>query len=141
MLQQEGREATAEHLLSEMTGIYRLQGVALDDRHFELVIKQMLDAVRVTDGAETDLMVDEIVNRARLQMANQTSATRPATGAPVILGVTEAAGAAANFIAATLVYGGVEHLARAGARRQSVTLDGIRSCTTFGKIMQGPAAG
>ena len=141
MLQQEGREVTAEHLLSEMTGIFRLQGVALDDRHFELVIKQMLDAVRVTDGAETDLMVDEIVNRARLQMANQTSATRPATGAPVILGVTEAAGAAANFIAATLVYGGVEHLARAGARRQSVTLDGIRSCTTFGKIMQGPAAG
>jgi len=139
MLRREGVLATAEYLLVEMLRIYRGQGVLIDDRHFEVVLRQMLDKVRIKAAGDTDLEVDEITSAAQLEAANSAASGKAASGEPVILGVTEAAALTQDFIAAATSFGGVPALARAAARKQRVELDGIRSCTVLGKVI--PAKG
>ena len=134
-LRREGVTATAEYLLEEMRQVYRLQAVLVDDKHFEVVLRQMLDKVRIAAAGDAGLEVDEIVGAAQLEAANAASSGKPASAEPVIVGVTEAASLAQDFIAAAISFGGIPALARAASRGQRVELAGIRSCTAFGKVI------
>jgi len=139
MLAAEGVLATAAYLMGEMVGIYRLQGVLIDDRHFEVIIRQMLDKVRITSAGDTDLEEGEIATVARLEAANSDVSGAGASEQPVVLGVSEVARATQDLIAAGTSYGGIPALARAAVRRQKTELNGIRSSTIFGKLI--PARG
>lgn len=139
-LLRDGAAATAEHLLVEVARIYRLQGVHIDDRHFEVIIRQMLDKLRVTAAGDTGLYVGEIVSATQLEAANaEVGGGQLAAAEPTIVGVTEAASATGDFVAAGTTHGGVPALARAAARKQRVELDGVRSCTAFGKVVPARA--
>ena len=139
-LLRDGAAATAEQMLVEMARIYRLQGVLVDDRHFEVIIRQMLDKLRVTAAGDTGLQVGELVSAPQLEAANaDVGGGESAAAEPTVVGVTEAASATGDFVAAGTTHGGVPALARAAARKQRVELDGVRSCTTFGKVVPARA--
>ena len=135
MLRHKGALATAEYLLTEMAEVYRIQGVRIDDKHFELILRQMLDKVRITAAGDTGLQAGAIVSTAQLEATNSARSKKPASGEPVILGVTEAASLEQNFIAAATSFDGIPALARAAAQKQKMNLDGVRSCTLFGKVI------
>ena len=140
-LSQDGAAATAEYLLVEMLRIYRLQGVHIDDRHFEVIIRQMLDKLRVTAVGDTGLQVGELVSASQLEAANAALGEgERAAAESTIVGVTDAASATEDFVAAATTHGGVPALARAAARKQSVALTGVRNCTTFGKVVPARAS-
>ena len=135
MLRHKGALATAEYLLTEMAETYRMQGVRIDDRHFEVILRQMLNKVHIATAGDTGLEVGAIISAAQLEAANSARSGKPASGEPVILGVTEAASLEQDFIAAATSFGGIPALARAAAQKQKMDLDGVRSCTLFGKVI------
>ena len=140
MLARDGAPAAAEYLIRQMVGIYRLQGVLIDDRHFEVIIRQMLDRARITSAGDTELEEGEIVSAAQLEAANSDQSGETASGQPLVLGVTEAASLTRDLIAAATSYGGIPALARAAARKQRTQLNGIRSSTIFGKLIPARSA-
>ncbi|MEW6753272.1 MAG: hypothetical protein AB1505_20170 [Candidatus Latescibacterota bacterium] len=135
-----GRQAVAEGLLAQVQRIYRQQGITVDDRHLEVVLRQMLGSLRVTDPGDTALTAGEVVTAAQLVTASAAATTgaragRPAQAEPVVLGVSEVATLTQGFLAAAVSYDGVPALARAAARRESIMLDGVRACTLLGKVV------
>jgi DNA-directed RNA polymerase subunit beta' len=97
-----GVEALAEYLCSEIQEVYRLQGVKINDKHIEVIVRQMLQKVEITDGGDTTLLPGEQVD---LEEMNQTNAKlaegqRPAEGKPVLLGITKASLQTRSFISA-----------------------------------------
>jgi len=141
MLKGKGMLAAADYLLAEMVGVYRLQGVLIDDRHFEVIIGQMLGKVRIAEAGDSGLEVGEIVSTARFEAANGALKGKPATGGPVVLGMTEIASLGQDFVGAAIAYDGVPALARAAARKQQVELNGVRNCTAFGKVIPARSSG
>ena len=135
MLQRKGMLTTADYLLAEMTGVYRLQGVVVDDRHFEVIIGQMLGKVRIAEAGDSVLEAGEVVSSAQLEAVNENLKGKPAVGEPVVLGMTEIASLGRDFVGAAIAYDGIPALARAAARKQQVELNGVRNCTAFGKVI------
>ena len=133
MFEQDGPLATAEYLIAKMHEVYRQQGVRIDDRHYEVVLRQMLGRLRVTDPGDTQLQIGELVSTAQLEAANSATTGTPASAAPTIVGVSQAAVATTDFIAAGASYGGIPALARAAAGKQRIELTAVRNCTAFGK--------
>ncbi len=139
MLAGQDAAAVAEHLLAEIHQTYRRQGVRVDDKHAEVILRQMLDKLRVTDPGDTWLSTGELIPAAGLAVANAAATGRAATAEPAIVGITEAAACTADFLAAAAVYGGAAGLANAAARKMTMPLQGIRSRTILGKRI--PSAG
>jgi DNA-directed RNA polymerase subunit beta' len=132
ILRTEGPLAVAERLAAEVHGIYRPQGVCVDDRHYEVVLREMIGRLQVTDPGDTGLEAGQIVSTDLLAAANAATAGRAATAEPTIVGVTEAAVSTCDFIAAAASHGGLPALARAAARKQTVPLCTIRHAAAFG---------
>jgi DNA-directed RNA polymerase subunit beta' len=141
MLRTDGAAATAEHLAAEVHRVYRRQGVRIDDRHLEIVLREMLSRLRVTDAGDTALEPGDLVSAAQLAAANSATAARAATAEPTVVGVTEAAVSTADFIAAAAAHGGASALARAAAGKQQVPLRHIRNCTAFGRLVPPQGGG
>ncbi|HUT01370.1 MAG TPA: hypothetical protein VM031_02865, partial [Phycisphaerae bacterium] len=140
LLGDRGAAAVAEAILAGIHRVYRRQGVRIDDRHLEVVLREMLGRLRVTDPGETDLVGGELVTAGQLEAANR-AAGRDASAEPTVVGVTEAAASTGDFLVAASSYGGLPAFARAAARKQKLALRGIRSCTAFGKLTPAPPRG
>ncbi len=103
MLRIEGREAVELYLLEEVQRVYRSQGVNINDKHIEIIIRQMLRKVKVRTAGDTDLLPGELVDRFTFEEINQAvlaDGGRPATGYTVLLGVTKASLNTESFLAA-----------------------------------------
>src|SRR5678816_4937488 len=88
-----GIEELANFLVNEIQEVYRLQGVLINDKHIEVIVRQMLQKVEVTDAGETELIKGEQVDRIDFEDANtavEAQGGKPATGQPVLLGITKA---------------------------------------------------
>ncbi|MGH6729566.1 MAG: DNA-directed RNA polymerase subunit beta', partial [Sphingomicrobium sp.] len=88
-----GVEALAEYLVSEIQEVYRLQGVKINDKHIEVIVRQMLQKVEITDTGETGFIKGEQVDKIELTEANEKAdkaGKRPAAASPVLLGITKA---------------------------------------------------
>ena len=88
-----GVEELANYLINEIQDVYRLQGVTINDKHIEVIVRQMLQKVEITDTGETDLIKGEQIDSIEfdeLNAANEKAGKRPATGKPVLLGITKA---------------------------------------------------
>ena len=98
-----GVEALAEYLVKEIQDVYRLQGVKINDKHIEVIVRQMLQKVEVEDAADSTFLNGEQVDReefARSNTALETEGLRPATAHPVLLGITKASLQTNSFISA-----------------------------------------
>src|SRR5690606_34228350 len=87
-----GIEALAGYLIKEVQDVYRLQGVKINDKHIEVIVRKMQQKDEISDGAETTLLTGEEVDKAEQEEINakaEADGRRPATGAPVLLGITK----------------------------------------------------
>jgi len=98
-----GVEALAEYLINEIQDVYRLQGVKINDKHIEVIVRQMLQKVEVTSGGDTTFLVGELVDRKEFDRANgkvNKEDGRLATAEPVLQGITKASLQTQSFISA-----------------------------------------
>ncbi|MFQ6038395.1 MAG: DNA-directed RNA polymerase subunit beta', partial [Candidatus Aminicenantales bacterium] len=122
-----GEKELAEYLLREIQEVYRLQGVVINDKHIEIVIRQMLRWVKVEEVGDTEFLVDEQVDKFAFQEENEKvvkAGGKPAKARPLLLGITKSALSTDSFIAAASfqettrvlteasLYGKVDHLRR-----------------------------
>ncbi len=98
-----GVEALTSYMVGEIQAVYRLQGVKIDDKHIEVIIRQMLQKVEITHSGETTLMVDEKIDHREFAEINAkaiSNGLRPAEAQPVLQGITKASLQTRSFISA-----------------------------------------
>ena len=98
-----GPQELQRYLVNEVQEVYRLQGVDINDKHIEIIVRQMLRKVRITDPGDTDFLWGEQVERQLFQDENQKAIAegkRPAEASPVLLGITKASLETESFISA-----------------------------------------
>ncbi|MFH1559808.1 MAG: DNA-directed RNA polymerase subunit beta' [Chloroflexota bacterium] len=98
-----GREAVQQYLLDEVQRVYRSQGVSINDKHIEVIVRQMLKKVRVDSPGDTDMLPGELVERVTYEDANAkvlAEGGEPAMASPALLGVTRASLSTDSFLAA-----------------------------------------
>jgi len=103
ILRLQGREALARYIIDEVQDVYRLQGVKINDKHIEVIVRQMLRRVRITDAGDTSFIMGEQVERADVLAENEKVVAenkRPASFEYVLLGITKASLSTDSFISA-----------------------------------------
>src|SRR5690606_35242965 len=103
VLRIKGPRAVQEYLLNEVQEVYRLQGVKINDKHIGVIVRQMLQKVRIVDPGETELLEGETVDRATFVEVNQLAlqqGRQPSRSEPLLLGITKASLTTQSFISA-----------------------------------------
>jgi DNA-directed RNA polymerase subunit beta' len=98
-----GPQELQEHLLNEVQEVYRLQGVEINDKHIEIIVRQMLRKVKITDPGDTSMLWGDQIDRLEFEAENQRVSEKggkPAEASPVLLGITKASLETDSFISA-----------------------------------------
>ncbi len=138
ILQVLGREATQMYILSEVQKVYRSQGVNINDKHFEVIIRKMLGKMQVVDPGDTDLLPGDLADRLALQEINRRAIAegkQPAKARAVLLGVTKAALATDSFLSAASFQHTIRVLAKAAVEGQRDMLYGLKENVIIGKLI------
>jgi DNA-directed RNA polymerase subunit beta' len=133
-----GPRAVQEYLLNEVQEVYRLQGVRISDKHIGVIVRQMLQKVRVTDPGDTDLLEGETVDRSRFREANEEQIKKeatPATSEPVLLGITKASLTTQSFISAASFQETTRVLTDAAIRGAKDDLLGLKENIIIGHLI------
>ena len=130
--------STETYLLSQVQGVYRMQGIDLLDKHVEIMIRQMMRKVRVMDPGDTDLLPGQLMDISQFRDANKDTLVAgniPATARPVILGITKAALETNSFLSATSFQETTRVLTDAAIRGKNDPLVGLKENVIIGKII------
>lgn len=133
-----GSEATQLYLLEEVQNVYRQQGVNINDKHFEVVIRRMLNKVQITRSGDTKLLPGELVDRLMLRRVNEKILSRggtPGSAQPVLLGITKAALNTDSFLSASSFQHTIKVLARAAIAGEEDPLIGLKENVIIGKLI------
>ncbi len=133
-----GIEALAEYLVREIQDVYRLQGVRINDKHIEVIIRQMLQKVEITDPGETTFLVGEQVDRLEFEAANRKAAEedyKPAAAVPVLQGITKASLATGSFISAASFQETTRVLTEAAVSGKVDRLIGLKENVIVGRLI------
>jgi DNA-directed RNA polymerase subunit beta' len=132
-----GVEALAEYLVAEIQEVYRLQGVKINDKHIETIVRQMLQKVEITDGGDTTLLAAEQVDREEMDAINAKLAPnqRPAVGNPVLLGITKASLQTRSFISAASFQETTRVLTQAAVEGKKDVLTGLKENVIVGRLI------
>ena len=139
-----GIEPLAEYLVSEIQEVYRLQGVKINDKHIEVIVRQMLQKVEITDGGDTTLLAGEQVDREEMDEINAKlePGQTPAQGKPVLLGITKASLQTRSFISAASFQETTRVLTEAAVQGKKDTLIGLKENVIVGRLIPaGTGAG
>ena len=139
-----GVEALAEYLVNEIQEVYRLQGVKINDKHIETIVRQMLQKVEITDGGDTTLLPGEQVDRAEMDEYNAKLARnkKKAEGTPILLGITKASLQTRSFISAASFQETTRVLTQAAVEGKKDTLVGLKENVIVGRLIPaGTGAG
>ncbi|MES1985660.1 MAG: DNA-directed RNA polymerase subunit beta', partial [Pseudomonadota bacterium] len=139
-----GIEPLAEYLVSEIQEVYRLQGVKINDKHIETIVRQMLQKVEITDGGETTLLAGEQVDAEEMHEINAklSAGQQPAVGKPVLLGITKASLQTRSFISAASFQETTRVLTEAAVQGKKDTLIGLKENVIVGRLIPaGTGAG
>jgi DNA-directed RNA polymerase subunit beta' len=139
-----GVEALAEYLCTEIQEVYRLQGVKINDKHIEVIVRQMLQKVEITDGGDTVLLPGEQVDLDEMNEANAKlgKGKAPAQGTPVLLGITKASLQTRSFISAASFQETTRVLTQAAVEGKKDTLIGLKENVIVGRLIPaGTGAG
>jgi len=131
-----GREAAQLYLLQEVQKVYRSQGVNINDKHFEIIIRKMLNKVQVTRSGDTDLLPGELVDRLVFAETNAKvveQGGRPASARPILLGITKAALNTESFLSAASFQHTIKVLAGAAIEGKCDYLRGLKENVIIGK--------
>jgi len=139
ILELRGVEDFCDHIVSEVQEVYRLQGVKINDKHIEVIIRQMLRKVRVTDAGDCeDLLVGEQVERARLREINEELQSRgkaQVQSAPMVLGITKASLTTESFISAASFQETTRVLTDAAVTSKVDHLRGLKENVIVGRLI------
>ncbi len=133
-----GPEALARYLLDEVQQVYRLQGVKINDKHLEVIIRQMLRWIRITDVGDTRFLIDDQVDRWTFEQENQRVQAlggRPAVGEPMLLGITKASLSTESFISASSFQETTKVLTEAAVCGKSDPLRGLKENVIMGRLI------
>ena len=133
-----GVEPLAAYLVKEIQDVYRLQGVKINDKHIEAIIRQMLRKVEISESGDTRFLRGEQVDRMRLVEENARSEARnerPAEMLPVLLGITKASLATESFISAASFQETTRVLTEAAVRGTRDTLRGLKENVIVGRLI------
>ena len=139
-----GIEPLAEYLVAEIQEVYRLQGVKINDKHIETIVRQMLQKVEITVSGDTTLLVGEQVDREEMDEVNAKLGTgmQPAEGKPVLLGITKASLQTRSFISAASFQETTRVLTEAAVQGKKDTLVGLKENVIVGRLIPaGTGAG
>ena len=138
ILRLQGVEALANYLVREIQDVYRLQGVKINDKHIEVIIRQMLRKVEVIEPGDTGLLRGEQLDRARALEINdrmEREGKRPAKLQPVLLGITKASLATESFISAASFQETTRVLTEAAVRGLKDDLRGLKENVIVGRLI------
>ncbi len=133
-----GVEELAGYLVNEIQEVYRLQGVAINDKHIEVIVRQMLQKVEIDDSGETELIQGEQIDKIELDEINARSVDegkKPATGHPVLLGITKASLQTRSFISAASFQETTRVLTEAAVNGKVDTLEGLKENVIVGRLI------
>ncbi|MGB6502827.1 MAG: DNA-directed RNA polymerase subunit beta', partial [Xanthobacteraceae bacterium] len=133
-----GVEELAGYLVNEIQDVYRLQGVAINDKHIEVIVRQMLQKVEIVNSGETDLIQGEQVDKTEFDEVNARFAAegkKPATAHPVLLGITKASLQTRSFISAASFQETTRVLTEAAVNGKADTLDGLKENVIVGRLI------
>lgn len=139
-----GIEPLAEYLVSEIQEVYRLQGVKINDKHIEVIVRQMLQKVEITDAGDTTLLPGEQVDRDEMDETNAKlePGQAPAQGKPILLGITKASLQTRSFISAASFQETTRVLTEAAVQGKQDTLIGLKENVIVGRLIPaGTGAG
>ena len=131
-----GVEALAEYLINEIQDVYRLQGVTINDKHIEVIVRQMLQKVEVNYGGDTTLLIGELVDRKEFEKINNKAVEeggKPAIGDPVLQGITKASLQTHSFISAASFQETTRVLTEAAVSGKIDTLIGLKENVIVGR--------
>ncbi len=138
ILRLRGREALARYVIDEVQDVYRLQGVKINDKHIEVIVRQMLRRVRITDAGDTSFIQGEQVERADVLVANEliiAEDKRPAVYEFVLLGITKASLATDSFISAASFQETTRVLTEAAILGKRDELRGLKENVIVGRLI------
>ena len=138
LLRIQGVEALAEYLVNEVQEVYRLQGVPINDKHIEVIVRQMLQKVEILDSGETTLIKGDHVDKAEAELENakvEKRGGRPATMQPVLLGITKASLQTRSFISAASFQETTRVLTDASVNGKIDTLEGLKENVIVGRLI------
>ncbi len=138
ILRLQGVEALANYLVREIQDVYRLQGVKINDKHIEVIIRQMLRKTEVQEAGETALLRGEQLDRSRALDINDRAQTDGKKGArlqPVLLGITKASLATESFISAASFQETTRVLTEAAVRGLKDDLRGLKENVIVGRLI------
>ncbi|HZH07793.1 MAG TPA: DNA-directed RNA polymerase subunit beta', partial [Lautropia sp.] len=137
-----GVEALAEYLVNEIQEVYRLQGVKINDKHIEVIVRQMLQKVQITDGGDTVLLPGEQVDLEEMNAVNGRLAKNkePAKGVPVLLGITKASLQTRSFISAASFQETTRVLTQAAVEGKKDSLIGLKENVIVGRLIPAGTA-
>ena len=133
-----GPQELQEYLVNEVQGVYRLQGVEINDKHIEVIVRQMLRKVKITDPGDTEFLWGEQVEKQTFQEINQKAVSegrRPAEASPVLLGITKAALETESFISAASFQDTTRVLTKAATLGMVDTLRGFKENVIMGRLI------
>ena len=133
-----GVEELAGYLVNEIQDVYRLQGVAINDKHIEVIVRQMLQKVEIDESGETDLIQGEQVDKIEFDEVNARAVEegkKPATAHPVLLGITKASLQTRSFISAASFQETTRVLTEAAVSGKADTLDGLKENVIVGRLI------
>ena len=139
-----GVEALAEYLINEVQDVYRLQGVKINDKHIEVIVRQMLQKLEITDTGETTLLKGEQVDKAEFDEVNDRAhynGRMPAKGVPVLLGITKAALQTRSFISAASFQETTRVLTEAAVQGKRDNLVGLKENVIVGRLIPAGTGG
>jgi DNA-directed RNA polymerase subunit beta' len=133
-----GVEELAAYLVNEIQEVYRLQGVSINDKHIEVIVRQMLQKVDIVDPGDTDFLANEQVDKLEMDEANEkvvNEGGKPATGTPVLLGITKASLQTRSFISAASFQETTRVLTEAAVNGKIDTLEGLKENVIVGRLI------
>ncbi|MFH0845714.1 MAG: DNA-directed RNA polymerase subunit beta' [Pseudomonadota bacterium] len=133
-----GLKELAKYLVDEVQEVYRLQGVSINDKHIEVIVRQMLKQVTVTAVGDSNFLLGEHIERLRFAEENQKiieGGGSPATGAPLLLGITKASLSTESFISAASFQETTKVLADAAVAGKVDYLKGLKENVIMGRLI------
>ncbi|MFH0810367.1 MAG: DNA-directed RNA polymerase subunit beta', partial [Pseudomonadota bacterium] len=138
ILHVKGVAALQNYLVNEVQEVYRLQGVKINDKHIEVIVRQMLRRVRVKKSGDTPFLMGEQVEKSRFDQENALALERggrPATGEPQLLGITKASLSTDSFISAASFQETTKVLTEAAIAGRVDTLQGLKENVIMGRLI------
>ena len=139
-----GIEALAHYMIDEVQDVYRLQGVKINDKHIEVIVRQMLQKWEIAESGDTTLLKGEHVDKAEFDAANEKALSkggRPAHGEPILLGITKASLQTRSFISAASFQETTRVLTEASVQGKRDKLVGLKENVIVGRLIPAGTGG